>query len=329
MKLQGKKVLVTGAGGFIGSYLVEKLVNTGAHVKTLVRYNSRNDWGLIELLPPEIKENIEIIAGDLRDPETVREAVSEIAIVFHLAALIAIPYSYQHPREYVETNIIGTLNVLNAAKDYEIEKIIHTSTSEVYGSAKYVPIDEEHPLQGQSPYSATKIGADALAESFYRSYNLPVATIRPFNIYGPKQSARAVIPTIISQVLTQNRLRLGSLHPTRDYTYVSDTIEGFIKVAESPNSIGEIINIGSNFEVSIGDIANKVLNILNKDIMIETDEQRVRPEQSEVQRLWCNNNKAKNLIGWEPRVNFDVGLNQTIEWILDHLDSYKPEIYSV
>ncbi|MBN2075689.1 MAG: SDR family NAD(P)-dependent oxidoreductase [Dehalococcoidales bacterium] len=329
MNWQNKKILVTGAGGFIGSTLVEKLVDLGANVKAFVRYNSRNDQGMIELLSREIRNNIEIISGDLRDFETVKESVKNVSIIFHLGALIAIPYSYMHPREYVETNIVGTLNVLSAARDYEVEKIIHTSTSEVYGSARYVPIDENHPLQGQSPYSATKIGADALAESFYRSYNMPVAVIRPFNTFGPKQSARAVIPTIITQALTQNNLSLGSLHPTRDYTYIDDMVQAFVKVAESPNSNGEVINIGSNFEVSIGDIARKVLNILNKNIEIISDEQRIRPEKSEVQRLWCDNSKAKNMIGWAPVISFDEGLSQTIEWISNRMDLYKSEMYNV
>ena len=329
MNWQGKKVLVTGAGGFIGSHLVERLAKSGAEVRAFVRYTSRNDQGLIELLPPEIKESIEVVLGDLRDPETVTEAVKDMDIVFHLAALIAIPYSYLRPREVIETNIMGTLNVLNAARDYRIEKIVHTSTSEVYGTAQYVPIDEKHPLQGQSPYSASKIGADMVAGSFYRSYNMPIAIIRPFNTYGPRQSARAVIPTIISQALTKEQILLGSLHPTRDYTYIDDVVEAFIRVAESPSSLGEVINIGSNFEISIGDIAAKVLSMVGKNKQIVTDPRRIRPEKSEVERLWCDNTKAKRLLGWEPRVNFDEGLNRTIKWVSDHLSLYRPEIYNV
>jgi len=329
MNWQGKKVLVTGAGGFIGSHLVENLVVLGVEVRAFVRYNSRNDQGLIELLPTEVKGNIEVVLGDLRDSETVREAVNGIDIIFHLAALIAIPYSYLHPREVVETNIIGTLNMLNAARDYGMEKIIHTSTSEVYGTAQYVPIDEKHPLQGQSPYSASKIGADMLAESYYRSYDMPIAIIRPFNTYGPRQSARAVIPTIISQALTKEEILLGSLHPTRDYTYVGDVVEAFIKVAESPSSIGEVINIGSNFEIPIGDIAAKVLSMVGKNKQIVTDPRRIRPGKSEVERLWCDSTKAKELLGWEPKVSFDEGLNRTIKWISDYLSLYKPELYNI
>ena len=247
MELFHKKILVTGAGGFIGSHLTERLVELGANVNAFLRYNSRNDWGLIELLTKEKLDKIEVVMGDLKDADAVRHAAKDIDIIFHLGSLIAIPYSYIHPRETIETNIIGTLNVLMAAKEHEVEKIIHTSTSEVYGTAKYVPIDEKHPLQGQSPYSPSKIGADKIAESFYRSYHLPLAIIRPFNTYGPRQSSRAVIPTIITQALTKGKIFLGSLHPTRDYTYVKDVVEAFIKVAESPKSIGEVINIGSNF----------------------------------------------------------------------------------
>lgn len=329
MNWRDKKVLVTGAGGFIGSHLVERLVGLGAEVRAFVRYNSRNDQGLIELLPPEVKDAIEVVMGDLRDAETMRDLARNIDIVFHLAALIAIPYSYLHPREVVETNIMGTLNMLNAARDYRVKKIIHTSTSEVYGTAQYVPIDEKHPLQGQSPYSASKIGADMLAGSFYRSYNMPIAIIRPFNTYGPRQSARAVIPTIISQALTKEQILLGSLYPTRDYTYVDDVVEAFIKVAESSSSIGEVINIGSNFEISIGDIAAKVLSMVGKNKQIVTDPRRMRPEQSEVERLWCDNSKARKLLGWEPKLNFDEGLSRTIKWISDHLSLYKPEVYNV
>jgi len=329
MRWQSTKVLITGAGGFIGSHLAEKLVLSGAEVRALVRYNSRNDRGMIESLPPEIKRDIEVVPGDLRDSETVKEAARDTEIIFHLAALIAIPYSYLHPAEVVSTNILGTLNVLNAARDCQPRRIVHTSTSEVYGTARYVPIDEKHPLQGQSPYSASKIGADMLAESFYRSYDMPIVTLRPFNTYGPRQSARAVIPTIITQALTSKRIFLGSLHPTRDYTYVDDVVEAFIKVAQSPQLFGEVINIGSNFEISIGDIARRVLSLIGKKNRIVTDPQRIRPEKSEVERLWCDNTKAKRLLKWQPKVDFDEGLNRTIGWISDNIDLYKPEVYNV
>ena len=328
MNWDKKSVLVTGAGGFIGSHLTEYLVDIGANVKAFVRYNSRNDWGMLELLPREKLNQIEVIMGDLKDADAVRHAAKNIDIIFHLGSLIAIPYSYIHPRETIETNILGALNVLTAAKENSIEKIIHTSTSEVYGTARYVPIDEEHPLQGQSPYSASKIGADKIAESFYRSFNLPVAIIRPFNTYGERQSARAVIPTIITQVLTKEKIFLGSLHPTRDYTYVKDVVEGFIKVAESPKSIGEVINIGSNFEISIGDLANKIISLLEKTAEIVTDSARVRPQDSEVERLWCDNTKAKRLLGWVPTTSLEEGLKKTIKWISEHINLYKSELYN-
>ena len=323
-----KLVLVTGAGGFIGSHLTEHLVELGVNVKAFVRYNSRNDWGLLELLPKEKLDEIKVIMGDLKDADAVRHATKNIDIIFHLGSLIAIPYSYLHPRETIETNILGALNILMAAKENSIEKIIHTSTSEVYGTARYVPIDEEHPLQGQSPYSASKIGADKIAESFYRSFDLPIAIIRPFNTYGPRQSARAVIPTIITQVLTNEKIFLGSLHPTRDYTYVKDVVEGFIKVAESPKSVGEVINIGSNFEISIGDLANKIISLIGKNAEIITDSARVRPQDSEVERLWCDNTKSKKILKWEPKISLDDGLKKTIEWISHNIELYKPELYN-
>ncbi|MCK4830654.1 SDR family NAD(P)-dependent oxidoreductase [bacterium] len=329
MHWQAKKVLVTGAGGFIGSHLTEKLLNLGANVIAFVRYNSRNDQGALELLAPEVKEKVEIIMGDLRNSEALRDATKEIDMVFHLGALIAIPYSYLQPREVIETNVIGTLNVLSAAKVANARKVIHTSTSEVYGTAQYVPIDEKHPLQGQSPYSASKIGADKIAESFYKSYGLPVAIIRPFNTYGPRQSARAVIPTIISQTLSNDRVYLGSSHPTRDLTYVEDTVNGFIKIAESEKSIGEVINIGSNSEISIGKLADKILSLVGKKIEIISDLKRVRPQDSEVERLLADNAKAQRLIGWKPMVSLDEGLRRTIEWIKDNLERYKTNIYNV
>jgi NAD dependent epimerase/dehydratase len=328
MNWQNKSVLVTGAGGFIGSHLTEHLIELGANVRAFVRYNSRNDWGLLELLPQNEFNEVEVIMGDLKDPDAIKQVLKDIDLVFHLGSLIAIPYSYIHPRETIETNILGTLNVLTAAKENGVEKIIHTSTSEVYGTAKYVPIDENHPLQGQSPYSASKIGADKIAESFYLSYNLPVAIIRPFNTYGIRQSARAVIPAIISQALTRKKISLGSLHPTRDYTYVEDTVDAFIKVAESPHSIGEVINIGSNFEISIGSLAEKICSMIGKNTEIITDQARIRPQDSEVERLWCDNTKAKELLGWTPTKSLDEGLKETIDWITDHLKLYKPKNYT-
>jgi NAD dependent epimerase/dehydratase len=283
---------------------------------------------MLELLPREKLDEIEVIMGDLKDADAVRYVAKNVDIIFHLGSLIAIPYSYIHPRETIETNILGAVNVLTAAKETNIEKLVHTSTSEVYGTARYVPIDEEHPLQGQSPYSASKISADKIAESFYRSFDLPVAIIRPFNTFGPRQSARAVIPTIITQALTKEKIFLGSLHPTRDYTYVKDVVEGFIKVAESPKSVGEVINIGSNFEISIGDLANKIVSLIGKNAEIITDPARARPQDSEVERLWCNNTKAKKILKWEPKTPLEEGLKKAIEWISEHIDLYKPGIYN-
>jgi NAD dependent epimerase/dehydratase len=323
-----KSVLITGAGGFIGSHLTDHLIESGTSVKAIVRYNSRNNWGLLELLPKEKLNEIEVIMADLKDSDAIRDATKDVDIVFHLGSLIAIPYSYIHPRETIETNILGTLNILTAARENGVEKVVHTSTSEVYGTAQYVPIDEKHPLQGQSPYSASKIGADKIAESFYRSYKLPLAIIRPFNTYGPRQSARAVIPTIISQALTGENIFLGSLHPTRDYTYVKDTVDGFIKVAESPKSIGEVINIGSNFEISIGSLAEKIISMVGKKVEIITDPARVRPQDSEVNRLWCDNTKARELLGWTPSISINEGLEETIGWVSDHRELYKPELYN-
>jgi NAD dependent epimerase/dehydratase len=328
MKLKTKRVLVTGAGGFIGSHLTEHLVNLAANVKAFVRYNSRNDWGLLELLPKEKLDKVEVITGDLKDVDAIRQAAEDVDIIFHLGSLIAIPYSYLHPRETIETNIIGTLNVLTAAREEGIEKVIHTSTSEVYGTAKYIPIDENHPLQGQSPYSASKIGADKIAESFFRSYDLPVSIIRPFNTFGPRQSARAVIPTIIAQALRRKKIVLGSLHPTRDYTYIEDLVEAFINVAESSKSVGEVINIGSNFEIPIGDLARKIVSLIGRNVEIVTDHSRIRPEKSEVERLWCDNKKARELLGWTSKTSLDDGLKTTIEWILDNIRLYKPELYN-
>ncbi len=318
-----KKVLVTGAGGFIGSHLIERLIDLGADVKGFARYNSRNDWGLLEIIPSQKLDSLQIISGDLQDYDAVFSAVRDVDVIFHLGSLISIPYSYIRPRDTIENNILSTLNILTAARDLGVEKVVHTSSSEVYGTALYVPIDEKHPLQGQSPYSASKIGADKIAESFYCSFDLPVATIRPFNTYGPRQSARAIIPTIITQAIEQEKIKLGSLFPTRDYTFVKDTVNGFISTAESKSSIGEVINIGSNFEISMGDLAQRISSLLNKDIMIMQDSSRVRPLKSEVKRLWCDNAKAKRLLGWEPQVSLDEGLKETIEWISENKKMIK------
>jgi NAD dependent epimerase/dehydratase len=327
--MKDQSVLVTGAGGFIASHLVERLVAEGARVRAFVRYNSRGDTGLLRMLPVEVFSQLELVTGDLRDVEAVREAMQDIDIVFHLGALIAIPYSYLHPREVIETNVMGTLNVLMAARELRTRRVIHTSTSEVYGTAQYVPIDERHPLQGQSPYSASKIGADRIAESFYRSFNLPVVTIRPFNTYGPRQSARAVIPTIISQVLTQDEIQLGSLDPSRDFTFVADTVEGFLRAASAENVLGEEINLGNDNTIRIGDLAEKIFGMIGKTPKVITDSQRIRPGKSEVLKLWASNQRAKELIGWEPRISLDDGLRRTIEWISAHLNLYQPDRYTV
>ncbi len=326
---EGKSVLVTGAGGFIGSQLVEALITRGAHVRAFVRYNSRNDYGLLSLLPSQLSQELEIIAGDLRDAEAIMAAAQKTNVIFHLGALIAIPYSYHHPREVIETNVLGTQNILNAARQCAVEKVIHTSTSEVYGTARYVPIDEAHPLQGQSPYSASKIGADKIAESYYRAFNVPVATIRPFNTYGPRQSARAVIPTIITQALTRDTVHLGSLHPTRDLTYVEDTVAGFLKVAESPLSVGQEWNIGSNYEISIGDLAQKIIGLIGRPVTLTTDSERLRPGKSEVERLWADNRKAREQLGWTPQISLDEGLRRTIAWIGENLRRYRPDHYEI
>lgn len=328
MKIKGKSIFITGAGGFIGSHLTERLVENDADVKALVKYNSRNDWGMLEYLPDETISQIEVINGNLRDFESVFAATKDVDIIFHLGSIIAIPYSYLNPKETVETNISGTLNVLNAAKENEVEKIVHTSTSEVYGTAEYVPIDEKHPLKGQSPYSASKIGADKIVESYYLSYELPVATLRPFNTYGPRQSARAVIPTIIMQALSSKTIHLGSLHPTRDYTFVGDTANAFIKTAESNKSIGEVVNAGSNFEISIGDLAEMIFSLMGTDTEITTDEERLRPMKSEVERLWCDNRKAQEILDWKPETSLEDGLRQTIDWVKNNLDFYKTNIYN-
>ena len=329
MNWNGRKALVTGAGGFIASHLVEHLVREGAQVRGFVRYNSRNDLGMLKWLAPEILSQVEIMQGDLRDNEAVRNAVRGVDTVFHLGALIAIPYSYVNPREVIDVNIMGTLNVLMAARDFETRRVVHTSTSEVYGTAQYVPIDEKHPLQGQSPYSASKIGADRIAESFYRSFETPVVTLRPFNTFGPGQSMRAVIPTIIVQALTRDEVKLGSLEPSRDFTFAKDTANGFVKVAEAEGVLGEEINLGNDNTIRIGDLAEKIFKLIGKTPKIVADPQRVRPGKSEVMKLWASNEKAKRMIGWEPRISLDEGLRATIEWISAHIDLYRPDGYTV
>jgi len=329
VELKGKTVLVTGGSGFIGSHLVEALHRRGAKVRVMVFYETGPNLGCLNSLPPEVRASLDIVHGDIKNADDVRLAAAGARVIFHLAALVGIPYSYLHPRHVVETNTIGTLNVLVAGKDLGVEKVVHTSTSEAYGTARYAPIDEEHPLQGQSPYSASKIGADKLAESFHRSFGFPVATIRPFNQYGPRQSARAVIPTIISQCLTGDEIQLGSLHPLRDFTFVEDTVDGFLRIAEADASVGEVINIGSGTEISIGDLARKVVQIVGKPIRIKSKDERVRPEKSEVGRLLCDNAKAKRLVGWEPRTTLDEGLSRTIDWIGRNLGIYDPRRYAV
>jgi dTDP-glucose 4,6-dehydratase len=327
MEWKAKKVLVTGGGGFIGSHLAERLVTLGAEVRVLVPYNSRGSHGWLDDSPQ--RDRIEVILGDVRDAGSVRQAMEGVEVVFHLAALIAIPYSYRAPASYVETNIHGTLNVLQTGRDLRIGRIIHTSTSEVYGTAQCVPISESHPLQGQSPYSATKIAADKLAEAFHRSFGLPVVTVRPFNTFGPRQSARAVIPTIISQCLAGRPVRLGSLHPTRDLNYVSNTVDGFIAAAECEQAIGRTVNLGSGREISIGDLAALIAGLIGCPLRIEADEQRLRPKDSEVGRLLADNSLAWNLLQWEPRVSLEEGLKETIAWFRDHLEYYRPEVYAV
>jgi dTDP-glucose 4,6-dehydratase len=324
-----RPVLITGAGGFIGSHLTEALLRAGARVRVFVRYNARNDPGLLRFLSRQDFESLEIITGDLRDPDAIRQAVKGVSHVFHLGALIAIPYSYRHPVEVVESNIIGTLNVLLAARDLGVERLVHTSSSEVYGSALRVPIDEEHPLQGQSPYSASKIGADKLAESFYRSYNLPVVTLRPFNTFGPRQSARAVIPTMISQALSGDTIRLGNLDTRRDFTYVSDTVAGFLKIAETPGVEGETINLGTGYDVRIGDLAEQIVAMLDHPVKIVVESHRLRPEKSEVQRLISDNRRALERLGWAPQVDINTGLRRTVDWIRENLAEYATDRYVV
>jgi NAD dependent epimerase/dehydratase len=327
-----KKILVTGADGFIGSHLTEALVDQGYDVKAFVYYNSFNSWGWLDTLPKEKLKKIEIFAGDIRDPNGVRTAMKGIDTVFHLAALIAIPFSYHSPDNYVDTNIKGTLNILQAARDFGLEKILVTSTSEVYGTAMYVPIDEKHPKQGQSPYSATKIGADYLSDSFYRSFNLPITIVRPFNTFGPRQSARAVIPTVITQLLDgAETIKLGALHPTRDLLFVKDTVNGFIEIAKSSHVAGHEINIATNSEISVGDLAQKIIQQINPNAKIVSDDVRLRPEKSEVERLFGDNKKILELTNWKQTTSLDEGLKQTIEWFRkpENLKRYKSDIYNV
>lgn len=323
----GVRVLVTGAGGFIGSHLTERLARAGARVRALVRYTSQGGVGALAELDRAVLDELEIVAGDIRDPDCVRESARNCEVVFHLAALIAIPYSYVHPRSYVETNITGTLNVLSAAREVGTARVVHTSTSEVYGTARYVPIDERHPLVGQSPYSATKIAADQLAESFYRSFGVPVVTLRPFNTYGPRQSARAVVPTIVMQALVGERVALGSTSPTRDLTYVTDTVEGFLAAAKAEGVEGETINLGRGEETSIAELVERVGAILGTQPTIERDERRVRPEASEVERLISDPSKARRLLGWDPQVPLDEGLRRVVEHIRAHPWLYDPGRY--
>lgn len=325
-----KKILVTGADGFIGSHLTELLIEQGYDVKAFTYYNSFNSWGWLDSFPKDKLKELEIFSGDIRDPNGVREAIKGVDAVFHLAALIAIPFSYHSPDSYVDTNIKGTLNVLQAARDAQLERVLVTSTSEVYGTAQYVPIDEKHPFQGQSPYSATKIGADRLAESFYRSFQLPVTIVRPFNTFGPRQSARAVIPTIISQLIAgQDEIKLGALSPTRDFNYVKDTVAGFLSIYQSDQTIGEEINIATQTEISIQDLAEEIIRQLRPNAKIVSDEQRIRPKDSEVNRLLGSNEKIMKLTNWKPQYTFEQGIQETISFIQNNMSAYKSDIYNI
>lgn len=332
MEIANKSVLVTGSGGFIGSHLVEELVRMNCHVKAFVHYNSFNRWGWLDSLPKEIMKHIDVFSGDIRDPNGMLEAMKDAEVVFHLAALIGIPYSYHSPDVYVDTNVRGTLNVMQAARQLGIKKVLHTSTSEVYGTAQFVPITEEHPVNPQSPYAATKAGADFLALTFYRSFGTPVTVVRPFNTYGPRQSARAIIPTIITQILSgKTKLSLGSLTPTRDLNFVRDTAMGFIKAGESDLALGEVVNLGSNYEISIGELVNKIALLMGAGITVESADERKRPEKSEVERLWAENKKAFELLNWSPRYTLDQGLEETISWFREpgNLALYKADIYNI
>lgn len=332
MRLKGKKVLVTGADGFIGSHLVEQLIEEGASVRAFCYYNSFNSWGWLDSFPKELLNKIDVFTGDIRDPNGVRTAMKDIDIVFHLAALIAIPFSYHSPDAYVDTNVKGTLNIVQAAKDLGVERVLVTSTSEVYGTAQYIPIDEKHPRQGQSPYSATKIGADCIAESFYRSFDLPVTIVRPFNTYGPRQSARAIIPTIITQLLNgSTEISLGDLTPTRDLVFVKDTARGFVEIALNNSLIGEDVNIATSNEISIGELAQELISQINPKAKIMQDKERLRPEKSEVFRLYGSNEKLLNASNWSPKTSLSLGLQETINWfkIEENLKRYKSDIYNI
>jgi len=336
MKLHGKKILVTGADGFIGSHLTEALVTQGHDVRALVYYNSFNSWGWLDDADENVKRSLDVFAGDIRDPHGVRSAMKGCDVVLHLAALIAIPYSYHSPDTYVDTNIKGTLNIVQAARELGVERVVHTSTSEVYGTARFVPITEAHPLQGQSPYSASKIGADQIAASFFLSFQTPVTVIRPFNTYGPRQSARAVIPTIITQIASGARqIKLGAMHPTRDFNFVRDTVRGFVAVAECDAALGQVINIGSNYEVSVGDTAKLIARLMDREVEFTSDEQRLRPAASEVERLWADNTLARELAGWTPEYagleGLQRGLGETIEWFghSENLRRYKAGLYNI
>lgn len=336
MNIDGKRILVTGADGFIGSHLVEHLMERGCDVRAFVYYNSFNSWGWLDQSSAAVRRDLDVFAGDIRDPHGVRAAMQGCDVVLHLAALIAIPYSYHSPDTYVDTNIKGTLNIVQAARDLGVQRVVHTSTSEVYGTARFVPITEDHPLQGQSPYSASKIGADQIALSFHASFETPVSVIRPFNTYGPRQSARAVIPTIITQIAAgQEELKLGAVHPTRDFNYVADTVRGFVSVAESDAAVGQVVNIGSNYEISIGETARLIADIMGKDIRFTTEAQRMRPAGSEVERLWADNSLARTLTGWQPEYagveGLRRGLEETIAWFSDpsNLGRYKADAYNI
>ncbi len=327
MAWNNRTVLVTGAGGFIGSHLAEQLVALGAQTRALVEYNSTSSWGWLEESP--VKEEMEVFLGDIRDPDSLRRCMEGVDVVFHLAALIGIPYSYQAPLSYIRTNVEGTFNVLQQALEADVKRVVHTSTSEVYGTAQYVPIDEKHPLQGQSPYSASKIGADKIAESYHRSFQLPVVTVRPFNTFGPRQSARAVIPTIITQCLAGTAVRLGNLSPTRDLNYVSNTVDGFIRAAEVEAAVGKTFNLGSGREIRIGDLAQLIAQLAEKPIRIEQDEERVRTGTSEVDRLLADNTAAQQVLGWTPAVSLEEGLRKTLDWMKMHSEKYQPGLYAV
>lgn len=327
MNWAGRKVLVTGAGGFIGSHLTERLVNLGAATRALVLYDSLGTSGWLDESP--VLNEIQVIAGDICDRDTIKRATAGVDVVFHLASLIAIPYSYHAPASYVRTNVEGTLNVMQAAREAGVELVIQTSTSEVYGTAQYVPIDEAHPLQGQSPYSASKIGADKIAESFFLSFNLPVVVVRPFNTFGPRQSARAVIPTIITQCLKGSVVKLGSLAPTRDLNYVSNTVDGFLKAASTPAAVGRTFNLGSGREISIGDLAQLIARLCGQTITIERDAERMRPDKSEVERLLADSTLARTLLGWEPAVTLEDGLAQTVDWVRQNLHRYRSDVYTI